>query len=98
MIRSQTARRKHEPREAEPARQLTVRNVPARVATALKRKAAMANESLNQVLVEALWKDSGVDLERVHDDLDFLVGSWEEDPSFDDALKAQDRVDASLWK
>jgi hypothetical protein len=33
-----------------------------------------------------------------HHDLDALIGSWEEDPAFDDAIRAQDVVDEELWK
>jgi hypothetical protein len=36
--------------------------------------------------------------ERVHSDLDALVGSWVDAPGFDDALAAQDRVDEALWR
>ncbi len=34
----------------------------------------------------------------VHTDLDGLVGSWEEDPAFDQAIADFGRVDEEAWK
>ena len=31
-------------------------------------------------------------------DLDRLVGTWVEDPEFDEAIRAQDLVDEVLWR
>jgi hypothetical protein len=56
--------------------------------------------SLNQVLRAALDREAegtGVP-ERVYSDLDALAGSWVDDPSFDAAIQAQDRVDEALWR
>jgi hypothetical protein len=78
--------------------QLTVRGVPLLVALSFKRKALREDKSLNTVLVEALSKEAGGSAEIIHDDLDFLVGSWEVDPEFDAALRSQHRVDEQLWK
>ena len=78
--------------------QLTIRGVPGAVALSFKRKAQREDKSLNGVLVEALCKEAGASAEVVHDDLDFLIGTWETDPEFDAALRSQHRVDASLWK
>jgi hypothetical protein len=99
-IRERSLRRKRRAQpsvRAERARQFTIRNVPPQVAGALKRKAAASNCSLNQFLVQALSREAGAELD-VHDDLDFLVGSWEDDPAFEQALEAQDEVDESLWR
>jgi hypothetical protein len=85
-------------RAAERPVQLTVRNVPPKVASALRRKAEGSDQSLNRVLVDALTKAVGGDAPVVHHDLDALIGSWEEDPAFDEALRAQHVVDKKLWK
>lgn len=33
-----------------------------------------------------------------HHDLDGLIGSWQEDPAFDAAIRAFEQVDEALWK
>src|SRR5688572_12826788 len=79
--------------------QYTVRNVPAKVDQALRRKAAELNTSLNEVLLEALRKDVGLSGREVmiHHDLDDFIGSWQEDPAFDAIIAEQDRVDEEKW-
>ena len=79
-----------------PTVQYTVRSIPAHVDKALRRKAQMGHKSLNEVLREALIREAeGTDVpERAYSDLDALAGSWVEDPDFDEAIQAQDRVDA----
>ena len=83
-----------------PTRQYTVRAVPAHVDRALRRKAATEKKSLNALLREALIKEAGVaePSGRLYTDLDALAGSWRDDPGFDEAIRAQDQVDASLWR
>ena len=56
--------------------------------------------SLNEVLRAALIREAeGTDVpERVYSDLDGLAGSWVDDPSFDAAIQAQDRIDEALWR
>ncbi len=96
--RRRTERRR---RAAEtPTLQYTVRAVPAHVDRALRRKAATEKKSLNAILREALIKEAGVaePSGRLYTDLDTLAGSWLDDPGFDEALRAQDQVDASLWR
>ncbi len=79
--------------------QYTVRSVPLHVDQALRRKARQRRTSLNEVLREALIREAeGTGPERVYTDLDALAGSWVEDPVFDDAIKAQDRIDETLWR
>ena len=83
-----------------PTVQYTVRSVPPHVDKALRRKAQEGRKSLNEVLRDALIREAeGTDLPgRVYTDLDALAGSWVEVPGFDEAIQAQDRVDAALWR
>ena len=83
-----------------PTLQYTVRAVPAYVDRALRRKAAAEKKSLNALLREALIKEAGVaePSGRLYTDLDSLAGTWLDDPGFDEAIRAQDQVDASLWR
>jgi hypothetical protein len=98
--RGSTGRRGRGRSPFPPTVQYTVRSVPAHVDKALRRKALVGRKSLNEVLRGALIREAeGTGLpERVHIDLDALVGSWVDVPGFDDAIRAQDRVDEALWR
>jgi hypothetical protein len=85
-------------KNAENNIQFTVRNVPAQVAKALKRKAKNKNTSLNQTLVEALKKDVDDNINPIYHDLDPIIGSWVDDEEFDSAIADQDQIDESIWK
>jgi hypothetical protein len=79
--------------------QYTLRNIPKKVDQALRRKAKVEGRSLNEVALEAIEQGLGIAHEAVaHHDLDFLVGTWVEDPEFDAAVKAQNQIDPELWK
>ena len=78
--------------------QYTIRGVPASVDRALRARARREGRSLNEVAVEALRHSVGEGLEAPsHHDLDDLIGTWEEDPVFDAAIREQDQVDEALW-
>jgi hypothetical protein len=81
------------------AAQYTIRNVPKVVDRALRRSADRQGRSLNEVSLEALARGAGVERESMeHHDLDFLFGSWVEDPTVDRALADQRAIDEDLWK
>lgn len=97
------ARRRTERRRRaaqSPTLQYTVRAVPEHVDKALRRKAAAENKSLNEILREALIKEAGIaePSGRFYTDLDPLAGTWLDDPGFDEAIRVQDQIDASLWR
>jgi len=87
------------PRTARGA-QYTVRDVPAHVDAALRRRAREDGKSLNSLLREALAREAGIGLahDPLYHDLDHLAGRWVDDPEFDGAIAAQDRVDDELWR
>jgi hypothetical protein len=95
-----TGRRGRGRSPSSPTVQYTVRSVPAHVDKALRRKAQEGRKSLNEVLRDALIREAeGTGLpERMYTDLDALAGSWVDVPGFDDAIRAQDRVDEALWR
>lgn len=79
--------------------QYTIRSVPSDIDQALRQRALQENKSLNTVVVEALAR--GLELEakpKVHTDLDELVGSWQEDPTFDQVMEDFGRIDEELWQ
>ncbi|MGI8604786.1 MAG: hypothetical protein ACR2OZ_17590 [Verrucomicrobiales bacterium] len=73
--------------------------MPSAVDRALRRRARQEAKSLNAVAVEAMAR--GLEIEarpRQHTDLDGLIGSWQEDPAFDQVLTGFERIDPDLWK
>jgi hypothetical protein len=82
-----------------PDRQYTIRAVPRAVDLALRRRAKEEAKSLNTVVVEALARGLELDARpKMHADLDALIGSWQEDPAFDQAIADFGRVDEEAWK
>ena len=82
---------------ADPKRQYTLRGVPADVDCALRRQAQAEGRSLNEVALDALRRGAGVPDAVAYDDLDGLIGSWQEDAAVEQAVARQDEVDPELW-
>jgi hypothetical protein len=79
--------------------QYTIRQIPRTIDQSLRAKSQREGKSLNAAAVEALATGLRLGGETVrHDDLDFMAGSWVEDPKFDAAIAAQDQVDEKLWR
>lgn len=79
--------------------QYTLRNVPPALDRALRRRAKQLSKSLNAVALEALSRGAGVaHEEREQRELDFLFGSWVEDPEVDKALADQRMIEPDLWR
>ena len=79
--------------------QYTLRQVPKALDEALRRKSRLDGKSINQTAIEVLETGLALNGDMVkHRDLDFMAGSWVEDPAFDEAIRAQDQVDTKLWK
>ena len=79
--------------------QFTIRKVPDRVREKAQQTAEKENKSLNAVLLESLEKGlglTGIPIE--HTDLDHFMGTWQEDPAFDEAVAGFDRVDPADWR
>ncbi len=75
-------------------KQYTIRSIPDAIDSALRRLAKQESKSINTVAVEALAR--GLQLDAVvieHSDLDSLVGSWQEDSAFDEAVADFERID-----
>ena len=79
--------------------QYTIRAVPDTIDRAVRQRARRESKTLNAVVVEALAR--GLELDAapaVHTDLDHLIGTWQEDPEFDRAVAAFERIDDDAWK
>ena len=71
--------------------------LPDHVDRELRRLAAAQNKDVSAVIVETLERGLGLDRGR-HSDLDFLIGSWEADPAFDQAVESFESIDEDLWR
>lgn len=79
--------------------QYTIRNLPARLDEAIRKRAKEEGKSLNTVAVEALMEAFGLrgDAEAYRD-LGKLAGTWVEDAAVDEALAAQRGIDDEMWR
>jgi hypothetical protein len=60
----------------------------------LRRRAKAEGKSLNTVAIEALIRGSGLGENPVRQrDLGDIIGTWQEDREFDQAIADQDRID-----
>lgn len=79
--------------------QYTLRGIPNELDKALRRKAKREKKSLNAVALEVLAEAVGVEpAPRKRRDLSDLLGTWREDPAFDEVARDQRRVDPDLWR
>jgi len=79
--------------------QYTIRNIPDYLDSALRESAARLGKSLNEVAVEALVRGAGLGDKPIRRrDLSDIVGTWVEDPAFDEAIADQRRIDEEMWK
>lgn len=66
---------------------------------ALRRRAKSSGKSLNETALDALAEGAGVSAKhRKRRDMSDIVGTWEPDKEFLEALADQDRIDEDLWK
>jgi len=79
--------------------QYTLRGIPKKLDKALRKKSREEGLSLNQTAVQVLLRGLGLtDDAPVYHDLDHLIGTWVEDPAFDEAIREMDTVDPDLWR
>ncbi|HWE98147.1 MAG TPA: hypothetical protein VG269_29650 [Tepidisphaeraceae bacterium] len=77
---------------------LLIQNIPQSLEAALQKKARDEGKSVDQVVIETL--EAGVQTAKapIHHDLDWIAGTWVEDPDFDRIMKEQDQVNPDDWK
>ncbi len=79
--------------------QYTLRNVPPFLDEVLRQRAREERKSLNQVTIDALLRAFGLKGRPVpRRDLSDIVGTWEDDPIFDEVLEAQRKIDPEMWQ
>jgi hypothetical protein len=80
-------------------RRYIIRSITPAIDEALRRRARQEGRSLNTITMEAPAR--GLDLEAEptqYTDLDALIGSWQEDPGFDDSVATFERIDEEVWR
>lgn len=82
---------------------ITVRNLPAKVAKAIRDKARRERLSMNKAVVKLLEEATGTTpstSKLVHHDLDRFFGTWtkEQANAFDQALREQRQLEPEVWK
>jgi len=76
----------------------TIRSVSETLDRAVRQRARSEGQSILTVLIEALTK--GMDMATrpaEHSDLDHLIGTWQEDSEFDQAVVDFGRIDKDAW-
>jgi hypothetical protein len=82
---------------------LTIRNIPHRLADAIKRRAEESHTGLSRALLSLLEEQVGGRREsrkKKRRDLSYIAGSWNEQEvrQFSEALAQQRRIDPEIWK
>ncbi|MBS3917290.1 MAG: toxin-antitoxin system HicB family antitoxin [Deltaproteobacteria bacterium] len=82
---------------------ITIRGIEPGLDRVIKSRAKQNNLSVNQWILQALKKITGMGKEPVfkkHNDLDALAGGWsrEEVKSFQKNTKIFERIDEDVWK
>ena len=79
--------------------QYTLRKIPPHVDRELRRRADEERKSLNEVALQVIERGLGLADQAIrHHDLDDLIGTWVEDPEFDQAIEEMDQIDPELWQ
>ena len=81
---------------------ITIRGIDADLDHAIKSRALASNESVNQWVLRALRKITGLGKEPAfteHHDLDHLAGGWskEETEEYQKNVQIFERIDGNVW-
>lgn len=82
---------------------VTIRGIDAEMDRVIKSRAQQSNMSVNQWLLQALKKVTGIGKEpafKKHHDLDALAGGWskEETKAFKKNTQIFEKLDKGVWK
>lgn len=80
--------------------QYTIRNIPAELDAKLRAKARREKKSLNKFVIEQLaYSVSKTKSHRqISNDYEDFVGSWVDDPGFEEAMRDMRVVDLKDWQ
>jgi len=83
---------------------ITIRGVEPEVAEKLKMEAEKKGKSINQIVLDFIKKNLGLEKEKTHsreyNDLNDLWGTWSNDEftSIHDKINQSRQIDQELWK
>jgi plasmid stability protein len=83
---------------------ITIRDIDPEVAAKLKLKALEQNKSMNQLVIEMIKRNLGLEKDKVHtreyNDLDNLFGSWSEQEfqSIQQKIDQERQIDQDIWQ
>jgi hypothetical protein len=80
---------------------LTIEKLPDSLNKALHQKAIAEGRTVQDVAVDAIARGLNVGNTNVSPkkgDWSEFIGSWVEDPEFDEAMKDFEKIDPELWK
>jgi hypothetical protein len=79
--------------------QYTIRAIPPVIDRVLRQRAREEDKSLNAVIIETIARGLEMSAKPLeHTDLDALIGTWQEDPGFNQAMADFERIDEETWK
>ena len=92
-------------KDANEKKQYTVRGIPEHIDRLIRSQAKEHSMSLNSFLVKMLTDALSLFAETPDSigkkieftDLDNLIGTWIEDPKFDEAICMQSQIDKEIW-
>ena len=76
---------------------LVLRDIPEDVERALRAKAQAEGKTPEQVAIEAIAATTSP-TGKEKNDFSAVVGTWVEDPIFDEIGREHERIDPDLWK
>lgn len=78
--------------------QYTIRGVPEALDTELREEAAQHGKSLNAHLIDKLTEACRLSAVPKKNGLEKFIGTWIEDPDFDEVMEDFSRVDEGEWE
>jgi hypothetical protein len=72
--------------------QYTIRAIPPKLDSVLRRRAQKTGKSLNEVVIDTLAKGAGVALNASFNDLDWFIGNKSLSSSFGESIDWLDKV------
>ncbi len=79
---------------------IALHDIDEQLSALLKQRAAQAQKSIDQFIVDTLKKHLGLEKEKEYDDLDTLFGSWTEEEfnSIQKKISSERKIDQELWQ
>ena len=85
-----------------PASNFNLRNINPEIMLLLKKEAAQQKISVNSLILQIIQREFGITHQikkSIFHDLDYLAGTWskEDQKTFDNNVKAFEKIDKELW-